>query len=958
MPEPPLVAVVVVSFHPGQYFQETLESIGGLRYPNRKVVVVNVGNSDTVAELVASLLPEAELVGVQERVGYAEAANIGARAVLGEEDPQFLLFCHDDAAFAPTALAAMVEVAFASNAGIVTPKIVVWESPRQILSLGEDLDAAMRTAPLVEAGELDQGQHDEIKEVAVASGAALLVRTDLFEELGEFDPRFTMLCESTDLSIRARLAGARIVTAPHSRVRHRGVLTYSERRRRLSGRKLRFVQERGGLSHADRIGAERRGRIRAAAKIDSRFTRWRVLSVIMAEIVLEAVLYLITGRPQSAWNALKAPEVLWQERAETAEARTKIASDRVIAARTLFTSSLFSLRRVSTSLYSRGTIESPAPESSTDQQPVEHQRGVEQVAKWFAWIAVAVSLIGLHGVIFGSVNLVGSLGASGTSGTLFHIYFSGSGTSRLTPGAVAPTSDALYGVLALIFFGHVAPTITTLVIASVVIGPYLIYRVLAKDTSRAGALFGAGLYALLPGLAVDTRIASIGALLGYSIAPALVWATVVAVRAQRRSRRDKRRSGFVVGVVAALGFALSPQLGIAWFAFCAFEAVIYLLFGRRGAARRLGAALGYAAVVTIVINLPWLVALVVSHPGLSWLFTGQVLVPAGFWETTFGAGIISGWSVFLAALTTFFVLASLVVCQSERAARVAWRLAGAVVLLLAAAASVRGFFGGTPISSSAFESLGCVFLALGAGGAADIFASELPRRRLSWRHLSSGVLAAAVGVVLVGTVVSTLVVGNAIPAGFGSEYTIVSGLARVPATTLWLESSGPGLVRGVKLTNGLSFAVTGGGTPTLADVTDPPVSRGLSGVRRALVGAIDGDSVNFGAELGRLGVRNVVVLPGGGSNGFANLSVILARQLDISQLVYSSGLGVYRIPPQRAVAPPAPSEMPRELGIAVQVVGMIGSVLFALRRRWIRRRLKVPTTLVAEVNEVHQEVVL
>ncbi len=958
MPEPPLVAVVVVSFHPGQYFQETLDSIAGLRYPNRKVVVVNVASSETVADLVATHLPEAQIIPVEERIGYAEAADTGARFVSTDGDPQFILFCHDDVAFAPTALAAMVEVAFASNAGIVTPKIVVWESPRQILSLGENLDAAMRTASLVEAGELDQGQHDEIKEVAVASGAALLVRTDLFSALGGFDAHFSLLYESTDLSVRARLAGARIVTAPHSRVQHRSVLTHSQRRRRLSTRQLRFVQERGGLSHSERIGAERRGRIRTAAKIDSRWTRWRVLSLILLEIVLEAVLYLLTGRPQSAWKALSSPKVLWQERSEISSARGEIARTRVVSARTLFTSSLFSLRRLAASVYARERADASQPDAVPDQPRDNRQQGVESVAKWFAWIAVAISLIGLHGVILGSSNLVGSLGASGNSGTLFHIYFSGAGLSPLTPGAVAPTSDALFGILALIFFGHVAPMITTLVVIAVLAGPYVIYRVLVRDTSRAAALFGAGVYALLPGLALATREASIGALLGYCIAPTLIWATGVAVRAQRRSRREKRRSGFVVGVAAALGFALSPQLGLVWFIFCAVEALVYRFSGRRGASRRLWAALGYGVAVTFVVNLPWIVALVATHPGMSWILTGQVLTKPGVWATAFGGGFISGWTVYLAAITALFILLSLVIARSDGAARVAWRGAGALVLFVAAAASVRGLFGGTPFASSAFEALGCVFLALAAGGAADIFASDLPHLRLGWKHFSSGVIVAALGVVVLGTMVATLVTGNTIPIGFGPEYTIVSGLTRVPATTLWLESSGPGLVRGVKLTNGLSFALTSGGSPTLADVEDPPVTRGLGGVRSELVGAIDGNSVELGSELGRLGVRSVVVLPGGGDDGFANLSVILARQLDLSQVVFSGGLGVYRIPAEVAKAPAVPNPIPRVLGIAVQVIGVIGSVALALRRRLIRRRAKVPATLVAEVVETPQEVSL
>jgi len=50
----------------------------------------------------------------------------------------------------------------------------------------------------------------------------MLVRADLFAELGGFDPATFPGAEDLDLCWRARIAGARVMVAPDARVRHRG----------------------------------------------------------------------------------------------------------------------------------------------------------------------------------------------------------------------------------------------------------------------------------------------------------------------------------------------------------------------------------------------------------------------------------------------------------------------------------------------------------------------------------------------------------------------------------------------------------------------------------------------------------------------------------------------------------------------------------------------------------------
>ncbi len=109
----------------------------------------------------------------------------------------------------------------------------------------------------VERGDLDQAQHDAVRDVFYVPGAATLVRADLFEALGGFDRAMTFHGEDLDLCWRAHAAGARVVVAPAARVAHLealGIRRPVDDRRRLQQRhRLRAMRTATTLGTRVRI---------------------------------------------------------------------------------------------------------------------------------------------------------------------------------------------------------------------------------------------------------------------------------------------------------------------------------------------------------------------------------------------------------------------------------------------------------------------------------------------------------------------------------------------------------------------------------------------------------------------------------------------------------------------------------------------------------------------------------
>ena len=222
----PAVVAVVVTTGEGPGLEATLSSLVQQDYPEMSVLVVANGGAVNTAERVGAVAPGAFVRVLDDNLGFAAAANEAAVMVEGSA---FFVICHDDVRLDHDAVAIMVETAFRTNAGIVTPKVVSYHDPLVLLHVGQTCDRYGVVRERIEPGEIDHGQQDLERDVFVAPGGVTLIRADLFRSLRGFDPSIPVLGDDLDLCWRAQVAGARVVVAPRARVAHRETISTGER---------------------------------------------------------------------------------------------------------------------------------------------------------------------------------------------------------------------------------------------------------------------------------------------------------------------------------------------------------------------------------------------------------------------------------------------------------------------------------------------------------------------------------------------------------------------------------------------------------------------------------------------------------------------------------------------------------------------------------------------------------
>src|SRR5436309_2352391 len=286
-PQAPSVVAVVVACDPGEWLTETLGALGEQDYPNLSVLVLDAGaTGDELAGRIAPVLPDAYVRRVEGNPTYGRAANEALAAV---EGAAFYLFSHDDAAPDADAVRLLVEEALRSNAGIVGPKLVQWDRPERLADVGLAVNKLGAGHSLIERGEMDQEQHDAVRDVYAVPGAFVLVRSDLFEALGGFDPEMSDHGGDIDLGWRAQVVGARVLVAPAARVRHLD------------------VEELRSVTREDTPVLEARDRIRAILKNYSLFHLLRVVP----QALLASFIDFLTGVFSGSRGRARAPVSAW-----------------------------------------------------------------------------------------------------------------------------------------------------------------------------------------------------------------------------------------------------------------------------------------------------------------------------------------------------------------------------------------------------------------------------------------------------------------------------------------------------------------------------------------------------------------------------------------------------------------------------------------------------------------------
>lgn len=220
-------AVVILNYNGAGMLRRFLPSV--IKYsPEASIYIADNGSSDESCDVVRNEFPAVKLMVLDHNYGFAEGYNLA----LAQVDEEYAVLLNSDVEVTRGWLSPMTQF-LDSNPEVAAcqPKLLSFKQKdffEYAGAAGGFIDKWGYTfcrGRIFNTVERDSGQYDDTTDVFWATGAALMIRNEVYKNNGGLDGRFFAHMEEIDLCWRLRSRGYRIACIPQSHVYHVGGAT-------------------------------------------------------------------------------------------------------------------------------------------------------------------------------------------------------------------------------------------------------------------------------------------------------------------------------------------------------------------------------------------------------------------------------------------------------------------------------------------------------------------------------------------------------------------------------------------------------------------------------------------------------------------------------------------------------------------------------------------------------------
>ena len=879
----------MVVHQPGAWFDEVLAGLASQDYPNLNSVFflttkltssgVDTTDANAVATKISEVLPNAVVRIVEGNPGFGRLINELQRIVDGDKG----LFCimHDDVVLQTDTVRKLVEELFISNAAVVGPKLMQWDKPTLLQSVGFGIDRCGEIDPFIEQNERDQEQHDAVRDVFFVSSACMLVRSDLFRELNGFSQDISFFGEDLDFCWRAHLSGARVLVSPTAVARH--IDSFETRSPNLISR-----------------SSAARNRARTVATLTS---RWRLPFVWLQMLLtsaIETVLGVFTGTFRESLASFRATVALvfdapyiWQRRRQVRPLR-RVAASEIAKLQVKGSARLTRFIRHRRALASREI-------ASLVQSKKRWRQSSTRTAGTVLLAVTILILVGSREIITDSSRVIGEMlpfeNGSVSTSSVFTNFLSGWWSSGFGEASANPTGLGLIALASYFLFGNLALLQTLMIVGSLFVGLIGMWRLCGAFANTRVRLGAAVVYAALP-LSYDAIARGrFSALICIAAAP---WLFDILNRFQDgKDQSLVRKTQLVSGLLLILGlvFAFTPSIAILFLVITGLWVFASFLGGVSATKLFSVLLVGLTGLIgSLFINLPWSMHFVSS----SWwhLLAGDQGV------TDRKIGLISLARLdfgntrggFLVVAIYFCVFCALVVADGWRRL---WAIRSSVLVVFGLLLVVLDDRGRLPFAlpePAVMLAIVACGLALAVATCLSVFAETNLTRASDWRRSLSLLVPLAIAMMIAPTLLSVT------DGRWNQPETLVPQLLeQLPDNpkegnyrTLYIGERDLLPVATNSVNSEISYGVADDGAVNFSSNWAPQETSMNLVAQRALKSLIADDTVRVGRLISPLAIRFIVV-PLGDLPSSAALSLVesLSNQLDLRRTYFARNLVIF-----------------------------------------------------------------
>lgn len=252
------VSAVIVTRNRNRELSGCIDSLLKSSFKPFEIIVVDNASDFPVSLWIKRRYPRIKIIRSRTNVGAAEGRNLGISQSKGE----YILFLDDDA-YADSDMVANLLQAFSKtkNAGLIQPLVYDKKRKNILQGAGHDINITTGRVTAWGANEEDKDQYQGLREIPMC-GCVWMVKREVFEKIGNFDPEYFIPYEDSDLCLRVRKSGYKIYCYSLAKAWHQGSkktninpliewlgITSPERAFRVSRNKILFMAKNAPIKN-------------------------------------------------------------------------------------------------------------------------------------------------------------------------------------------------------------------------------------------------------------------------------------------------------------------------------------------------------------------------------------------------------------------------------------------------------------------------------------------------------------------------------------------------------------------------------------------------------------------------------------------------------------------------------------------------------------------------------------
>tara|TARA_B110000091_G_scaffold203980_1_gene238126 strand:+ start:65 stop:976 length:912 start_codon:yes stop_codon:yes gene_type:complete len=224
------IGLVTITYNSSDVLRSFLNCVWKQTHSNLILYVIDNASADATLPMLDNEKDNRlRVVKNDKNFGVSKANNQGIKQAILDGCDQILII-NNDVEFESTLIEKLIKIQIEKKCSLVTPKMMYYDNPNHIWYAGSWFVKKKGYLPLHRGiKELDEGQYNTIIDVEYAPTCCLLIKKEVFQDVGLMDEKYFVYFDDTDFSYRVWRDGRhRILYYPNVEFYHKvGSLTKS-----------------------------------------------------------------------------------------------------------------------------------------------------------------------------------------------------------------------------------------------------------------------------------------------------------------------------------------------------------------------------------------------------------------------------------------------------------------------------------------------------------------------------------------------------------------------------------------------------------------------------------------------------------------------------------------------------------------------------------------------------------